>query len=164
MALKTLPELIRERLPFLTDTEYADLVPSWILQVVYELQEPLGKPIETVESVEDPLVYSPLEKLLLADYTAHALLGRETLRAVAGTAGVAAPVQKVLKKAKADVAEAEFEILKPADAGGLKLSATDLMGTLKAAACRKARQLKVTLPLCTSVVEGTVEFPLVVIY
>lgn len=157
MALKSIPELVCSRLPWLSPERDLDKITTVLDTQFVLLQEWTKK--EDAE-VDNPNSYTKVQQLLFAELTAYQLLQQKAAANVGGTDGAAPAVNKVLTKTKADVVEAEFTIVKASDGGSLTMNASALLGEIKTAACNIARQLGYRLPLCrsASATDGTASF------
>ena len=149
MALKPILDLVKNRLPFLSASDDV-LVNDFITETYYYLQSYLAKPDADVETEAS---YTGLQRMLIADMTAYDLVKRKAIQTTGGTAG-AAPETKILKRAKADVTEAEFVVTTARDGSLIQISTTDFLATLKEAICHKASALLLTLPLCAQDAAG----------
>lgn len=134
--------LVYKKLPFLVEssdtTELIELFKIDAISLVAE-QLPHSDPF-------DETAHSKLETTFLAELTAMELLKRKILENTGGSAGADSSSNRIIKKTKADVVEAEFEIVKP----GVNLTETASMiaGDLKKSICQKASILDISLPMC----------------
>lgn len=132
--------LVYKKLPFLlqsTDTD--DLIELHKIESIALVCPPM-------EEQADEANYTNLQKSFLAELTAYELLKSEVLKNSGGVAGASPTGNKAIKKAKADVVEAEFEYLKPGT--NLTEETSVIMGTLKKSICEKAFKLEVPLAMC----------------
>lgn len=136
MALAAILSLVKNRLTFAT-TILDATIEEFIVETQYSLQKYLKK--QDAE-VEDEAAYNALEKMLIADLTALAILQRKIIEFVAGDSE--GNVKTVLTKAKADVVEVNFE------QSGQKIDLVKIENNLKTSACEKAKMLGFTLPMC----------------
>jgi hypothetical protein len=143
--VKSILEMAKNRLTFYKETDETLLI-DYQTEVYFLLQSYFKK---TDLEVEVENTYKPLERILIADYTAYEFIKREILKNIAGEGGEAASGGKLLKKAKADVAETEFEYAKAEDGNRLVMRAGQILEELKKSICEKARTLGIALPLCT---------------
>ena len=115
-------------------------------EVLY-LLEPFLQKADT----EDETLYSEREKILIATYTAYNLLFTKAITTVAGDINVnggAVSGNKVLTKAKADVVESEFEIIKASDGANVAMSGEKLLSNLKEQLCSLANQMGIEISIC----------------
>lgn len=147
MAINTISEVAFSRATWLDESNPSDAtkVDIFVCQSMFSLQTPLNK---TDVQVEDELQYTSKEKLLVGLYTAYNLVCEKATENVAGANGEAATGNKLLKRAKADVTEAEFGILKESDGANLSTGSEGLMNKLKEEICNLARDMGISLPLC----------------
>jgi hypothetical protein len=141
MALGSIFSLVQDRLPFIQTEE--EVNPKMI-EVMYILQSET-KLDDTLVEIEGS--YTSVQRILIADITAYYLLQKEAKKNVGGTNGQPGTNGKVLKRAKADVVESEFEVLKVGE-GQISQSTVDMLADLKSRACNGARKLGYIIPLC----------------
>jgi hypothetical protein len=98
--------------------------------------------------VEDEINYTNTQKLLIAYFTAYNVNNREALINIAGQNGNAPTLSRLIKKAKADVTEAEFE--SPSSENSFILSVEKIASELKMLVCQTARSLGIRLPMCAN--------------
>lgn len=105
--LKTIWELVKNRLPFLTDA-LKPFGEDFKLEVFITLNDCFKK---EGPDIGDEDKYEPIEKLMVADLVALLMLNRKMLVDSTGTVdtGDSSGSKTFLKKAKAGDAEAEFE-------------------------------------------------------
>lgn len=148
MALDLINKMVKEKLPYLVDEEATDTKIAFTLKnLFYLMQTQTGK---TDDQVETESAYSNLERLFFADYTAYELLKIYISVRSTGLSGAAPDVAKTVKRAKADVVETEFEIIK-----GSAYTTAELLGLLKSGVCEKARMLNYSVGLCTDLTPGS---------
>ena len=140
--------LIANKLPFIdiSNPSVLDKVNLAKTEVLYLLEPYLEK-----ADTEDEALYTPQEKILIANYTAYNLLVTKAISTVAGDASVndgAVSGNKVLTKAKADVVESEFEIIKASDGANIAMSGEKLISELKNQVCTLANQLNISIAIC----------------
>ena len=144
----TIKQIIQNRLPFLdfSNTVVITRLDSLIQEVFYTLQKPLRK---TDAEVELESSYSQQEIILIGVYVAYLGLLRKALTTLAGDTETSEEASaKTLKKAKADVVEAEFHINKASDGAAIQLDTDTLLGLLKDEICNKAAELEIILNIC----------------
>lgn len=146
MALKTVIELVKNRLPFLpTDTSLDEKIEDFKLEQYYFLQK--WTKIEDV-NVESDASYTGTLRILVAELTTYNMLVRKVLENMGGVNGEAASSGKHLKSGKADVVEAEFEYAKATDGNELLVKTDSLISELKVSICNYAYSLGYPLPMC----------------
>lgn len=144
MAIATINEMVHERLSYLNNTTDDVLINSWIIQQFYFMQ---GQTEKSDVDVENENAYKPLERMFFGALVSYKMLLKRITDNMAGTNGstVVTP-GKVLKLAKADVVEAEFEVPKAADGIFLGLSADELLSKLADEVCSIAYMLNYYIP------------------
>lgn len=156
MALGTINELVKERLPYLT-ADNDSTIASFLTEAFYFFQTDFEK---LDADVEDETKYTNLQRSFLADYVAYLLISKKSIETSGGTGG-AAGTGTLLKRAKADVTEAEFMQVKASDGTLIMMSTKDLMHQLKVQLCSKAAKLNISLWLCDIESHGSVIAPLI---
>lgn len=141
-------ELIANKLPFINieDDNVLGKVNLSKTEVLYLLEPYLNK-----ADTEDETLYTNREKILVATYTAYNLLFTKAISTVAGDITVnsgAVGGNKVLTKAKADVVETEFDIIKAADGANISMTGEMLLSTLKDQLCTLANSMDIPISLC----------------
>lgn len=161
MALKTIPELVCSRLPWLSPVNDLDAITT-VLDMQFVLLQAYTK--KTDDELDNPSSYTRLEQILFAELTAYYMLLQRVAGTGGGVDGQAPVVNKTLTKTKADVVEAEFTIVKASDGGQLMIKTETLLGEIKSAACSIARELKYRIPLCRAIpTEGTAFIPFITV-
>lgn len=147
MAIDTISSVAFSRATWLSEDNPSDVskVDIFVCQSQFSLQEYLGK--NDVDS-EDESTYTNREKLLTGLYTAYNLVCEKATENTVGENGNAATGNRILKRAKADVTEAEFQIPKASDGSSLLVNTDSLISKLKEEICNLARSMNITLPLC----------------
>lgn len=157
MAAPTFNQIVKDKLPYLGSDDDV-LIGNYIKEVQYKLQDDLEK---TNLQVEDENEYSNKEKYLVGTYSAYNLLKQQSLKTIGGTgdtgSGSTAPNTKQIKKAKADVVEAEFQQIKSSDGSNIAMNTKDLLEQLRIDVCCWAKELNVVLSICNS---GVIEMDL----
>ena len=144
----TIQDIIQNRLPFvdITNTAIASRLDKIIMEVQWTLQKPLKKEEADVE-IESS--YNQQEILLIGVYSAYLALFRKVITTLAGDAETSEEAStKTLKKAKADVVEAEFHISKASDGSSIQLDTGTLLDLLKDEICDTAALLGISLVIC----------------
>lgn len=141
-------EIIANKLPFL-NLENPNVLGSVNLsktEILYLLEPFLNK-----ATAEDESLYTEREKILVATYTAYNLLITKTISTVAGDINVNAGAvsgNKILTKAKADVVESEFDIIKSSDGANISMDTKSLLATLKDQLCSLANSMNIGIAIC----------------
>ncbi|HOZ81947.1 MAG TPA: hypothetical protein PLJ18_11525 [Niabella sp.] len=152
MAIGTVIQLVKERLPFIpNDNTYDARIESLKLEVYYALQHCTKL---TDAEVEDDSKYTGLRRFLVARYVCYLLIYNKIIEVVGGVGGSAPSGNKRIKKGKADVVEAEFDYAKASDGTTLTMEATNLMNGLLKEICSYASTLKCSLPLCSGIIKS----------
>lgn len=147
MANEAIIDLVKLRLPFIpTDSSKDDLINSIITEVFYLVQKCSGL---SNDDVEDETKYTGLLKYLVVRYVCYLLIYYKIIEIVGGINGAVPSVTKRIKKAKADVVEAEFDYAKASDGSTLSMEATNLMRGLISEICNYASMIGCTLGICT---------------
>ncbi|WP_338761822.1 hypothetical protein WAF17_16345 [Bernardetia sp. ABR2-2B] len=144
----TIKDIIQNRLPFLnySDVTVDARLDKIIMEVQYTLQKPLKK--EDVV-VEIETTYSQQEIILIGVYVAYLGVLRKAFTTLAGDTETSEEASaKTLKKAKADVVEAEFHISKASDGSSIQLDTKTLLASLKDEICDTAALLGINLVIC----------------
>lgn len=137
--LASITQLISNRLEFL-GTVADTVIEQYRLEAFYYIQNQTEK---SDMEVEDETVYTPLQRMLLADIASYFILKRRVVSSTAGTGASAGTGAKRVKKAKADVVETEFEY-----SDKLQMEAEAMLQQARRDACEKAKILSYSLPLC----------------
>lgn len=157
MAIGTVLELVKERLPFIpNDGTYDARINSLKLEVYYAIQHCTG--IADAD-VEDDTKYTGLTRYLVVRYVCYLLIYNKIIEVLGGVGGAAPSGNKRIKKGKADVVEAEFDYAKASDGSTLSMEATSLIANLLKEMCGYAKTLKCSLPMCSGLFSTTKGFP-----
>lgn len=148
----TILQVISNHLPYL-DMTIANVIANVnaiILETKYALQIPLNK---TDLQVEDEANYGAQERILVGLYSAYTLVLKKGVTNLFGdvtTGEQPNQAVKSLKKAVADVVEAEFDVkvLKSGETNFAQTSESYL-ATLKQEICQQATLLEIWLPICS---------------
>lgn len=144
MAIATINQLVHERLTYLNSGSDNTVIDSKITQEFYFLQSQTEK---TDDEVEIESNYKPLQKMLIASLVSWRMLSKRITENMAGSGGSSTVTPgKIVKKAKADVVEAEFEIPKADDGIFLGMSASALLDQLAKEVCSFAAMLHYYIP------------------
>lgn len=146
MALKAVEALVKNRLPFLADTqETTDLINDFKTEVYYFLSN--FTKYEDPD-IEDDSKYDGTLRLLVVELVSLEIINRKILLNMEGSKGSAGTGARRLKKGKADVVEGEFHYFKAEDGSALLMQAEKLLPEIKMKACQYAGLLKYRLPMC----------------
>ena len=145
MAIDTISGVVYSRVPWLISPTDDTTVDTFVCQTQYMIQGPLGK---TDAEVEDELTYTSREKLLTGLYTSYTMICDKALRNSGGEAGEKPSGNKILKRAKADVTEAEFMNVKASDGSSIVVNTKEIKMALRDEICNLASTMNVSLPLC----------------
>jgi len=138
--------LVKEKLPFLSDGSKDSLINSEMIQVMYYLQPYLKK---TDEKVEEEDEYKPLERILISWLVSYNLLQNKSIELAGGNSSTGEEVNNsFLKKAKADVVEAEFEQLDKKKTVTLAQDTEIMAANMLKQACAVSRTLGININLC----------------
>lgn len=147
MALASVLTLVKEELPFLNDGTLDSIINSRILQVQYFLQKYFS--IADAD-VDDETKYTPLQNILVSKITAYGLLTRKAIELAGGNSSSSTgPQNTFLKKAQADVVDAEFDQIDIKKSLSLGQSSDQLLSNIQLEICTIAQTLNVLLPYCT---------------
>ncbi|WP_375560281.1 hypothetical protein ACE193_21625 [Bernardetia sp. OM2101] len=158
----TIKDIIQNRLPFvdITNTVIDSRLDKIIMEVQWTLQSPLKK--EDAD-VEIELNYNQQEIILIGVYSAYLALFRKAIITLAGDTETSEEASaKTLKKAKADVVEAEFHINKASDGSTIQLDTKTLLASLKKEICDTAALLDISLVICDDC--SISEYPLPIVH
>lgn len=146
MALQNILGMVRSRLPFLPVSIQIDAdIAEFTLEQFYYLQKWTKK---TDAEVEDENNYSGLQKMLVAELVCCEFISKKILETVGGSAGADPTQSKRIKKAKADVVEAEFDYGKASDGTFMGMTGEQLFTLHAKKACEYAATLGYSLPMC----------------
>lgn len=139
--------LVKGRLPFVKDPDDAELVEMFRLETVYALMNAFDK---TELTVDDEVNYTGLQRSLIADIVSCYMILRLGIENSGGNASTGAGplLNKFLKKAKADVVEAEFDVVDATKSNTLFMNMQSLLAWLKKQAMWKAHQMGFILDIC----------------
>lgn len=144
MAIASINEMVHQRLSCLNNTTDNTLIDSITIQQFYFMQ---GQTLKTDADVETESNYKPLEKILFAALVSYNMLKKRIMENMAGSGGSSTVTPgKIVKKAKADVVEAEFEIPKASDGIFLNMNATQVLAELVKEICSTAYMLHYCIP------------------
>lgn len=147
MALQNVDTMVKNRLSFVPQTGWETLIEQFKIEQMYYLNTYLKK---EAADIEDEDKWLGVERILLAEITTYELLTREITKTIGGdasdTESSVGSGSKMIKSAKADVVEAEFEYAKADDGRTLSVKATQLVGELKESICRYSQALGFYLP------------------
>lgn len=151
MAIGTVNQMVKDRLPYLSDVANDPLIERKRIEVVYIMQNQSGK---DDASVELEASYKAVENIVFAAMIAWYLLQNKIMTTMAGT-GAAGSVggAKILSKAKADVTEADFILVKAEDGAMIQMKTTDYLDLIKNDVCSLTRVVGWINPICRAVID-----------
>lgn len=132
-------------MPFTEPSTNDTLIERMRVKMTYLMQNQTGKADNQVEPEAN---YKPLENILFADMVCYQLVKTKAIQNMAGN-GTTAGGTKILKRAKADVTEAEFVITKAEDGSLIQIDTTTFLKDLLAEICAEAQVLNYNVPWCT---------------
>ncbi len=145
VTLPSIEKMVYNRIPFLVDNPANNtLIDEFYAEIFAELYDTFG--IDE-DDMMDETKYSPIQQSLSADMVAISLLKRKFLLNAEGDGTASGISNKILVKAKAGEAEAEWDILKKGDAINLVMAAGDIVKNLMADAGRKANNMGFSLDM-----------------
>lgn len=145
MAIASVKEMVNERLPFTTPNSYDTPIEKIRVQMTYIMQ---NQTLKTDIDVETEINYRPLENILFSLMVCYQFIKIKALQTMAGDGVNPGTAAKTLKRAKADVTEAEFTVVKAADGALIQVPTVDLMKDLLVEICSTAQILKYNCPWC----------------
>ena len=145
MALQSVEDLVKERLAFIPATGWETKIESYKLQMYYFLQKYLN--IADAD-VELDATYTGLKRMLVKELVVYNMIMEKAITTTGGSSSTSAPGEgsKRIKKAKADVVEAEFDYAKASDGTSIAMEAEKLIPELKKNICSYSRTLGFGLP------------------
>ncbi len=148
MPLQSVEDIIKQKLSFVPQTGWETKIETYKHEQMYYLNEFLiisETGDETV--IEDEANWIGMKRLLLAEITTYQLIINKVISTTGGAAGeTTGSGSKMIKKAKADVVDAEFEYAKADDGRTIAMKTEALLPELKANVCRYAKTLNINLP------------------
>lgn len=145
MAIRAVKDIVHSKLPFLLTTDDPE-IESYRVEMAYLLQTQTGKADVDVEAEAN---YKSLENMLFASMVSYHMAKDHVVKITGGIAG-AAPSTKVLKKAKADVVETEFQVVKASDGALFTIPTEKWFLAILKEICDYSRTLAYANPLCFS--------------
>lgn len=137
-------EIVKLELPFLDPAQDENLVSNFKEVLFFEYFVAQGNRDEA-DLASD--TFTHLERFFLANFTALRIVKRASVKNVEGENGIKPEAPRFLRKAKADVVEAEFETL----AGKVAAWEADLhqvCADLESRICLQAQQLGYSVDFC----------------
>lgn len=151
-------DTVYEKAPFLTSPTDDAKVGKEVERSQIFLQDYLKK---TDLQVYIESEYTEKEKLLVAYLTAYNLTTNKATANLTGESGQSPTINRVVKSAKADVVDTEFE--SPSGANSFMLSMQEIASNLKDLVCDTAAALGITLPMCGCFNAASVSVPFIVV-
>lgn len=148
MAVESVKNMVLADLPFLTDAADATKIENYRVQMCWLMQSETGKEDVDVETEGE---YSNLENMMFAAMVKFKIAERRVTENMEGnvTDSIAAGAgTKRLKRAKADVAEAEFEGTKASEGQRLQMLTKEWFIACIREICAYSGQLGYSNPLC----------------
>lgn len=147
MALSTVAEMVRQRLPFTAPVANDPIIESIRVQMTYLMQ---NQTLKADADVEGEANYKPLENMLFAAMVCYQMIKNKIVLTMAGDGVSGSAAAKTLKKAKADVTEAEFTVIKATDGALLQMPTETFLGNLLSEICSMAQTLNYNCPWCVT--------------
>jgi hypothetical protein len=145
MAIPSVKIMVNDRLPYTAPSSFDVVIERIRVQMTYLMQ---GQTKKADVDVEVEANYRALENMLFASMVSYQLVKSKVVLNMAGDGTTAGTAAKTLKRAKADVTEAEFIIVK-ADDGAVIQMRTDLfLEQLLMEICTTGRTLGYSVPWC----------------
>lgn len=144
MAIASVKQMVNDRLPYTTPTAFDVVIERTRVQMTYLLQEQTEKSNADVEAEAN---YTALQNMLFAAMVSFQMVKSKVMLTMAGD-GTTGPQNKILKKAKADVVEAEFMTVKSADGSLIQMETTKFLEILLQEVCSLSGQLNYYLAWC----------------
>lgn len=144
MAIQSVQIMVKNRLAYLTVAQDT-IIDQFRVEACYLLQTESEKADADVETEAG---YKPLFNMLFADMVAYWLVKRKVIQNLAGDGTTSGTAAKTLKKAKADVVEAEFVVVKASDGALIQMETTEFLLDLLKDICAKSLALDIFNPLC----------------
>lgn len=142
--------MVKNRLAFIPSTDWQDSIDDFRIEQSYYLSTYVTLSISgdpTDAEIEDEANWTGKNKILLANVTAYQLLVKKIVETIGGSeSSSTGSGTKMIKSAKADVVEAEFEYAKADDGRTLAMKVTSLISTLENEICRMSQALGFYLP------------------
>lgn len=147
MPIASVNQMVRNRLQFLAAGDPVDAtIDQFRLEAEYMLQT---QSVDVITGdIELEASYPPLWNIMFAAMVAYWMIQRKAIETIAGVAGGAGGGAKILKRAKADVTEAEFQIVKASDGSLIQIDTNDLLKQFQKEACDIAFSMNVANPIC----------------
>lgn len=146
MAIASVLTMVHQRLPFTAPAANDATIESIRVQMCYLMQ---SQTLKVDADVELESNYVPLQNMLFAAMVAYQMLNREIILTMGGDGTTVTTISRYLKKAKADVTEAEFGSIPLA----LLEDPADFISKLLLEICSMAQILKYNCPWCTQVAD-----------
>lgn len=146
MAIASVKIMVNDRLPYTAPNSFDVVIERTRVQMTYLMQSQTGK---SDGDVEPEASYRALENILFAAMVSYQLVKSKVILNMAGDGTTAGTAAKTLKRAKADVTEAEFIVVKSED-GALIQMRTDLfLEQMLMEICTLGRTLNYNVPWCS---------------
>lgn len=155
MAISSVLEMVHQRLPFTSPSANDTIIESIRVQMCYLMQ---GQTEKSDADVEPEANYKPLENMLFAAMVCYQMIRNKVILTMAGDGVSGSAAAKTLKKAVADVTEAEFTVVKATDGALLQMSTDVFLENLLNEICAMAQTLDYNCPWCVQPLDVTPAF------
>lgn len=146
MALSSVKEMVKDRLPFTNNVSFDAVIERVRIQMCYIMQNQTQKSDLEVEAEAN---YRGVENIMFSLMVAYQLVKSKAVQTMGGDgSSTSSGGAKILKKAKADVTEAEFIISKAEDGSLIQIPAEKFLMDLLNEMCTFARSLNYIIPWC----------------
>lgn len=145
MPIGSVKEMVNDRLPYTAPSSFDAVIERTRIQMAYLMQSQTGKSDADVETESN---YKALENMLFAAMVSYQMVKFKAIESVAGNGTTAGTAAKTLKKAKADVTEAEFVVVKASDGAMIQIETSVFLENLLMEICTMGRTMSYTVPWC----------------
>lgn len=150
MAISSVAQMVRDRLPYLVDNvDNNALIERMRVQQTYLMQNSSGK---SDVDVELEASYRAIENMLFSMMVTYQLIYTKAMLTMAGN-GTSAGAPKILKKAKADVMETEWVVTKASDGTLVQIATSEFLADLLKEICGISHMIGWANPLCPLVAD-----------
>lgn len=146
MAIASVKTMVNDRLPYTTPGTFDQVIERTRIQMCYLMQ---NQTLKADGDVEPEANYKALENMLFAAMTSFQLVKSKVIMNMAGDGVSAGTAAKTLKKAKADVTEAEFVVVKADDGALIQMPTEKFLSNLLFEICTMGRTLNYSVPWCS---------------
>ncbi len=156
MPIGSVNQMVKDRLPFLDNASFDDLIERKRIEVVYLMQSQSGK--TDGADVETEANYTALQNMLFSAMIAWYQIKAKIMSNMGGTGSGDSGGAKVIKKAKADVVEVEYMLTKASDGSIISMETSAFLSDLQKEICDYSRTLNWVNPLCQVVLDAIPAF------